>query len=421
MNSPVNRLVWRGVSQTLLLLLLLTAPVKAQVSQSFHLVSGKKKFVQLPFEWQSNLIILPIQINGSDTLNFILDTGISMTLLTDPDVAASLGLQYVRQVEIMGVGEGESLKALVAINNQILLPGVEATGQSIVALSEDILHLSGYVGMPIHGVFGFDLFRQFVVQIDFVRRVLTLHRPDRYEYRGRGEKIPITIEDAKPYMLAKAIWADNREVPIKVILDTGAGHALSLDVGSHAHIELPDKIVRAQLGRGLNGIINGSLGRLEKVQVGSFVLQNVITSFPDTNSVAAKLAKRINRQGNIGCELLRRFNVVFDYSRNYVVLRPNKRLFKMAFERDMSGLDIRAKGDNFRTYVIERVEDNSPAMMAGLMEGDEIISLNGQVASNLKLSEILKLLQKKEGKEIDIFVRRGVELIYTTFRLKRII
>jgi hypothetical protein len=229
----------------------------AQYNTSFHFTSTKRKSLHIPFELQSNLIIVPLCINGSDTLNFILDSGISMTLLTDPNIAASLGLKYIRKVQITGVGEGESLQALVAINNNIDLPGVAAKGQSIVALSDDVLHLSNYVGMPIHGVFGFDLFRHFVVKIDFNKKILTLYRPEKYEYKGKGEKIPITIEDAKPYLQAKAIWADNRSVPIKVILDTGAGHALSLEMGSHEEIQLPNKIVRSQLGRGLNGIITG--------------------------------------------------------------------------------------------------------------------------------------------------------------------
>ena len=421
MKPPYSFTLRRGVYLITFLFILLAESLWAQSSHNFHFTSTKRKLLRIPFELHSNLIILPLLINGSDTLNFILDSGISMTLLTDPLVAKALGLKYVRKVQITGVGHGESLEALVAINNSIALPGVEASGQSIVALSEDVLHLSNYVGMPIHGVFGFDLFRYFVVKIDFSNKLLTLYQPDKYEYKGKGEKIPITVEDAKPYLQAKAIWADNRSVPIKVILDTGAGHALSLDMGSHEEIQLPDKIVRAQLGRGLNGIISGSLGRLEKIQIGKFELENVITSFPDTNSAAAQIAKRVNRQGNIGCELLRRFDVIFDYSRNYVVLKPNKRLLRASFERDMSGMDLKAKGDNYRTFVIETLEEGSPADLAGLMEGDEIISINGVMASQLRLSEIYKMLQRKEGKEIRLFVKRGLQFVYTTFYLKRLI
>jgi hypothetical protein len=421
MKSRCNTIVLRGFNLLILLLSILSGYAQNQESYNFRFTSAKRKLVKIPFQWHSNLIIVPVTINNSDTLNFILDTGISMTLITDPGTADALNLHYVRKVDITGVGQGSSLEALVAINNKINLSGIQAKGQSLVALSEDVLHLSNYVGLPIHGVFGFDIFRHFVVKINFHQKVLTLYRPEEYEYKGKGEKIPISIEDAKPYLVAKAVWADNREVPIKVILDTGAGHALSLDIGTSEHIQLPDKIVRAQLGRGLNGIITGSLGRVEKLQIGKFELENVITSFPDTNSVAAQIAKRVNRQGNIGCELLRRFDVVFDYSRNYIVLKPNKRSFRASFERDMSGMDLRAKGDNFRTYIIDHIEKGSPADLAGVLEGDEIISINGQMANGLRLSEIYKLLQKKEGKEINLFLKRGNEFVFTSFQLKRMI
>ncbi|MDJ1466208.1 aspartyl protease family protein [Cytophagaceae bacterium DM2B3-1] len=393
----------------------------AQAQDVGFFFAEKRKCIVIPFKWHSNLIVIPVRINTSDTLNFILDTGISMNLLTDPEVAKKLNLRFVRKVNVTGAGQGSSLEAYVAINNQIYLPGIKAIGQNVVALSDDLLQLSSYVGIPIHGIFGFELFRHFVVKIDFRSRTLRLYQPEKYNYRGRGERIPIVIEDTKPYVYASAIYADNREIPIKVILDTGAGHALSLDLGTSEHIQLPDKIIRAQLGRGLNGIINGSLGRLEKVKIGNYELEQVITSFPDTNSLAMEMAKHLNRQGNIGCEFLKRFDVVFNYPQNYIILKPNKKSFKERFERDMSGLDVRATGSSFQKFVLEYIHPDSPADKAGLKKGDEIISLNSHMASDLHLSDVLKILQRGEGKWVKLFVRRENNFIYAEFRLKRMI
>jgi hypothetical protein len=180
----------------------------------------------------------------------------------------------------MGVGEGDPLKANIAINNRVTLPGIQARRpqhRGAFRGHSATVQLRGHAH-PRH------------LRLRTVQKLRGQNRlpgprdypvqADKYQYRGKGEKIPIVIEDTKPYLYAKATWADNREVPIKVILDTGAGHALSLDIGSHEHIQLPDKIIRAQLGRGLNGIITGSLGRLEKVKIGSYELQDVITSSP---------------------------------------------------------------------------------------------------------------------------------------------
>lgn len=396
--------------------------IQSAVAQDFGFgFTNRRRAVIIPFEWQSNLIVVPVSINNSDTLNFILDTGISMNMITDPDVARDLDLKYVRKVNVLGVGQGSALEARVSVGNRIRLPGVKAEGQNVVVLSEDMLQLSSYVGMPVHGIFGFELFRNFVVKIDFRTRQITLYKPETYRYRGRGQQIPIIIEDTKPYLYASATYADNREVPIKVILDTGAGHALSLDVDTRGDIQLPDKIIRAQLGRGLNGIIHGSLGRLEKVKIGTFELQHVITSFPDTNSLAGQVARNLKRQGNIGCELLKRFTVIFDYSRKHVILKPNRRFYREKFERDMSGMEIKAEGNDYRKFVISNIQANSPAEVAGLQEGDEILSLNDHVAADLRLSDVIKVLQRGEGKTVKMFVKRTNGLIYTEFKLKRMI
>ena len=419
MAASSASVLWRRSRMFLFLVLLI---IQSAVAQDFGFgFTNRRRAVIIPFEWQSNLIVVPVSINNSDTLNFILDTGISMNMITDPDVARDLDLKYVRKVNVLGVGQGSALEARVSVGNRIRLPGVKAEGQNVVVLSEDMLQLSSYVGMPVHGIFGFELFRNFVVKIDFRTRQITLYKPETYRYRGRGQQIPIVIEDTKPYLYASATYADNREVPIKVILDTGAGHALSLDVDTRGDIQLPDKIIRAQLGRGLNGIIHGSLGRLEKVKIGTFELQHVITSFPDTNSLAGQVARNLKRQGNIGCELLKRFTVIFDYSRKHVILKPNRRFYREKFERDMSGMEIKAEGNDYRKFVISNIQANSPAEVAGLQEGDEILSLNDHVAADLRLSDVIKVLQRGEGKTVKMFVKRTNGLIYTEFKLKRMI
>ncbi|MBC7922546.1 MAG: aspartyl protease family protein [Ferruginibacter sp.] len=419
---------WRpgAIPRGLLLLLvgswLFASGAGAQPIHGYHLFRNRKKVV-VPFELHSNLIIVPIRINNSDTLNFILDTGVSVTLVTDPKVGRSLGLVPVRKVKIAGAGSQGELTASVTLGATVRMHDIRADNIPLLILSEDILALSDYIGIPIHGVFGYDLFNRFVVNIDFEAKLVTFTLPERHRYRRarEGTKLPITIENTKPYLTAMAIVEDGKSVPIKVIVDTGAGHALSLDLGSHQQIHLPDKVVRSQLGRGLSGVINGSLGRLGRVKIGDFTLDNVVTSYPDSTSLYPNPARDGNRQGNLGCEMLRRFRVTFNYQDGYLALRPIRKRLKESFEHDMSGLELRARGANYRNYMIERVQSDSPAAAAGLMAGDEIMFFNGEPVREMPMNDIYKLLQKKEGKEIKLMVKRDNELIYTTFILRRII
>lgn len=387
-----------------------------------YFLSGNSKFTRIPFEMHANLIIVPVKVNDSDTLHFILDTGVSSVLITNPDAIKKQKLHFTRKVQLTGAGEGQALTASVAIGNTIEMSKMKATHQNMVVLDEDVLKLSEYVGVPIDGIFGYDVFNNFVVTIDFLHRELVLVRPESYKYRRKqGERYPIVIEDTKPYADVVALVEGGRELPIRVVIDTGAGHALLIDKTPTNKIQLPQKVLRAQLGRGLNGVINGSLGRIDKVRFGKYELENVLASFPDSVSFGVKLSARDERHGNIGCELLRRFKVTFNYADRYMILKPVKRRLKETFEHDMSGMEVRAKGEDFRRYYIDKIVEDSPAWEAGLQEGDEVLFINNKSSNDLIISEIYKILQKGEGKEISLLVRRNGSIQFVKFQLKRMI
>ena len=386
-------------------------------------IAGNRAWTRIPFQLHSNLIIVPVRINDSDTLQFILDTGVSNTIITDPSAFRKQPLRLTRKIKLSGAGEGSNLTASVAIDNTLIMGGLKASHHNLVILDEDILKLSEYVGTPVHGIFGYDIFANFVVNVDFQRREITVMNPKFYHYKKRkGDRYPITIQDTKAYTDALSVFDGEKSLPLRVVLDTGAGHALLLDRSrSTASMPLPVKIIRAQLGRGLNGVINGSMGRIQKVQFGRYQLDNILASFPDSVSFGMKLVDMPERQGNVGCELLRRFNVTFNYPDRYIVMKPIKRLMREGFEHDMSGLELKAKGEHFRTYYVAKIVDGSPADLAGVREGDELLFINNNSANELTISDIYKVLQKGEGKEVSMLVRRNGQIIIANFALKRLI
>jgi hypothetical protein len=386
-------------------------------------LAGNRSWTRIPFQLHSNLIIIPVRVNDSDTLQFILDTGVSNTIVTDPKAFKKTPVTLGRKVKLAGAGEGGSLTASVAIDNYLSTGGLRASHHNLVILDEDILKLSEYVGTPVHGIFGYEIFANFVVNIDFQRREITLMQPKKYRYHKRkGDRYPITIQDTKAYTDALAVFDGEKSLPLRVVLDTGAGHALLLDRSrSSAAMPIPERSIRAQLGRGLNGIIHGSMGRIQKIRFGRYELDNILASFPDSMAFGMKLVDMPERQGNVGCELLRRFHVTFNYPEKYVVLKPVKRLMRESFEHDMSGLELRAKGERYRNYYVDKIVENSPAYLAGLQEGDEVLFVNNSSVSDMTISDIYKVLQKGEGKEVSMLIRRNGQMIIATFALKRLI
>ncbi|RYU95978.1 aspartyl protease family protein [Emticicia agri] len=397
---------------------------KKDTRYGYHFKGKKQKFAKFPFDLHANLIVLKAALDDSDTLRFILDTGVTSTIVTDPKRALTLDVKYVRRVKITGAGEGGDLMANVSVGHTIRMGDIVATQQNIVVLDEDVLKLSEFLGVPIHGIFGHDIFSNFVVTIDFEHKMLSLTDPNKFKYkRSMGTIYPIVLTQSKPYTDAIAMVSnDNKEIPMRLVIDTGAGHALLLNASEKEPIQLPGKVMRANLGRGLNGEINGHIGRVDKIRMGTLEMKDILASFPDSLSFSMKFPPTTQgRQGSIGCELLRRFTVTLNYKDGYMILKPIKNRLKETFEHDMSGMDVRARGDNFNQYFVNKVIENSPAYDAGLREGDEIIFVNNQNVKDMAISEIYKILSRKEGKDVELFIRRKGELKFTSFKLRRMI
>jgi len=69
--------------------------------------------------------------------------------------------------------------------------------------------------------------------------------------------------------------------------------------------------------------------------------------------------------------------------------------------------------------LVSSVNPDSPAMTAGLREGDEIVSINGDVIDEISQSQALT--RANEGIPLDFVIRRGDELIKMTITPQKII
>ena len=399
-----------------LLLFFLLLSTLSQGQAKFQFDRPRKRVV-IPFEFHRNLIILPVFLNQKGPFNFMLDTGISLSLIIDPALRDSLQITEGRTVKVVGAGEEGGLEALISSGFEMKFAGVTAKNLTMAVLSEDVLFLSNYVGLPVHGILGYDLFSSFVVDINYSASSLTLYQPEAYKPRRRDKPIPISLEFQKPYVNAQGELNDSTSLPLKLVIDTGAGHGLSLETGSHPAIQIPAISLEAQLGRGLGGAINGSIGRIKSLQLDSYLLQNIITSFPDHDDVGAKL-EQVDRNGNIGNEILKRFRAIFDYQRRQLILRPN-RLYRQPFEHDMVGVHLVAEGSELRRYIIYRVEAGSPAEDAGLLPEDEIVSINLVPVSTMPITRIDQLFRSKDKQVLFVQINRKGQSFYTFITLRR--
>lgn len=390
----------------------------------FKLENDKTKVV-IPIEVVNNMIVVPVVLNNQAPLKFILDTGVRTTVLTQKTYSDVLGLTYSKEIVISGPGGEKIVDTFVTDNVTLDLPGVHGEGHSMLVLEKDYLELRNYLGAEVHGIIGYELFSRFIVQMDYHKQRLILYSPESFKKKRGYHEVNITIEDTKPFIKAETKFINSTELPVKLLMDTGASHGLVLDPKSDERILIPDKNLKSIIGRGLGGIINGRIGRIEALEIGDYTIDNIIANFPDPDNYSDKFYNNqqlptnntaVPRNGVLGGEVLSRFSVIFNFPAEKIYLRKNSS-YKNKFNYDMGGLTIKAKGARLRDYEITDLRDGSPGKLSGLRVGDMIVSINGESTASLDLNHVNGYFNSREGRRITMEVDRDGTRIKVEFRL----
>jgi hypothetical protein len=376
--------------------------------------------VELPFEYVNDFIILTVYFNEILPLKFIFDTGAEYTLITKKEITDLLQVDYRKKYPLLGADLTTELYAYLATGVRLRVADFAAINRSILVLEEDYFQFEEFAGINIQGIIGSDLFRRFVVQIDYRRQKIILIDPSKFEPPGsKYKKLDIEIYRHKPYIYAQTQMQNDSSFTAKLLLDSGASLPLLLYTDTNEAISIPPKVIRSNIAMGLGGFIEGYLGRIQEIQIDEFVLNDVVTNFQDL-MVDVDSLKLNDRNGIIGNRILNRFTVIIDYIREDVYLKPRSK-FNRKFKYDRSGMTIITSGKDLNVYSVTRVIPDSPADEAGVEPGDEIRAVNGWPALFLTLDGINRRMRKKVGKKIRLILRRDDEKMKVNFRLRDLI
>ncbi|MCH7407929.1 aspartyl protease family protein [Belliella sp. DSM 111904] len=405
--------------------LMISAVASAQLP-GFFMKEDKKK-VTVKFLSDNNLIIIPISINGSEPLNFILDTGIRSNILFSKKIGDELGLQYSRKLNLVGADGKTVLTASVSISNSLDMENILGQYQTVLVLDEDFFELEKLTGVPIYGVVGYEFFKNNPIKVNYDQSQLTFYKQNRLKWRPIGfRKTPLKIENSKPYIQSDITQVLGEKLDAKLLIDTGANHGLLLNSETSSIIRIPPNHLESDLGRSLGGDLYGLVGRSKRLNINGLKFHNLITSFPEESDFSY-IIKESGRQGSLGSEILCRMEMIFDYQRERLLYRRSAS-FSNSFEFDMSGITPKQLSLESGRIYIAKIRDSSPASSAGLQEFDEIIKINNVPIDFWKLSEIIKYFKSEAGREIKITILRpdsndnsNVKELNFTFKLRRMI
>lgn len=347
--------------------------------------------VQIP-----HLIFVSVKVKNSEPLRFILDSASTWSFL-DSGLATTLGLKTEGQRSLEGAGEN-SFNVQFAHDIPLDISGVR--------LDIKDLAITSLSNKPYKGLLGADLFKQFVVEIDYQKQVVNLFEPRNFKYVGSGEILPLKLRDNIPEITA-SITTTAHPTTIKALLDvdTGASQTILLArpfVEANQLLASTTGMLRIGAG-GLGGGSSYLLGRTKSFKLGRYIFKDWLAGFWQDQRGAGAAT---DRDGVLGNGVLKRFKVIFDYSRQRLILEPND-LINVPFDYDWCGFNIVADGKNFR---IDRVLPGTQAQDGGLQTGDLILSVDGKLLSTLKLAELRRLF-KQDGREHLLKIKRNVRLM----------
>jgi hypothetical protein len=257
-----------------------------------------------------------------------------------------------------------------------------------------------------------------VVEIDYSARLLRISDPAKFAPPKSGTKLPLTFHQNLPYVKATVEVPGRKPIAGEFVLDAGAGSALTLSsdvVEREKLLEAVPKTLRSR-GGGVGGQRENRVGRVDRLRLGGYALERPVTVFQLPGPGAISAAGTV---GNIGAEVLRRFDVTFDYAHKRLWLSPNAALAE-PYEADMAGFVAQVLPDSTRAMQVLWLQDGSPATDAGLAAGDVIEAVDGRSIQDLTPVAVREMFRKPE-KAYRLTVRRGEARRDVTITTRRLI
>jgi hypothetical protein len=348
----------------------------------------------IPFSLRDGMIVVDVSIDGAPPLPFVLDSG-AFNVVT-PRAAAQLHLREQGTVTVDGVGNQEVTAHMAVVPNyQVGQAQLLDQRFAVLSLPAGVTD-QGEEQPAIAGLLGYELFRRFIVRVDYERRELTLWWPNAGPSDVAGAQVPL-IFDGRDCFISAAV--DGQAGLFRV--DTGDDGALTLFgqfyLDHRPALELPGL---RSFQDGVGGSVPTLLTRIQSLSIGPYTLVRPLTQLHFARAGAFASA---NVAGNLGVQVLRNFVLTFDYPDQKLYLTKSDQ-FGAPTPYNRSGLLLYVDTDGQIT--VQAVTPSSPAALAGIQRRDRLMAVDGQSATAGHFAQIAELLSRSAGTPLTLDIMR---------------
>jgi hypothetical protein len=273
--------------------------------------------VRIPFATSGGHIYVPVTINGTKTLRFILDSGASANVV-DATAVASLSLPVAGKIPVRGIGgyvEAGVVKTdSLSVGNLVLLSQVAATLDLATVGSSPI------ADEPFGGILGYDFLSRFPVLVDFSSKTLTVYDRQTFRPAEGGTEVRFHLTSRVPTVRATIAGVSG-----DFIVDLGNSGDLMIHSEFLAASGVESRLVDMREATsvtvgGVGGEVAGRMAVAPEFVCGGLTLRDVPVRLAASSS---GLSGSAELAGNIGLHILREYRVLFDYTGSRLILYSN--------------------------------------------------------------------------------------------------
>jgi predicted aspartyl protease len=262
--------------------------------------------VRLPVRFVNGLAVVRV-IVGRGAYDFLLDSG-AAGILIDPSVVEQQGFERYGQRLGSTLGTFPETTTIVP---QMTIGGLRM--RNIVAR---VVTVPFHVDDRTHvvGLLGFDFFADAVVHLNLSKNLAEAIAPERFVRPSDTAAVSLGLDDKTPAVRMRAGSGIGR-----VVLDTGANRSIFETAFADRGDFSPERLAATMHLRGMGGYANAESTRIATIEIGGIVTRDA------TADVSNADLGTDDSDGVMGTDLMRAYDVWFDYRANAVYLRKPKR------------------------------------------------------------------------------------------------
>ncbi len=278
-----------------------------------------------------------------------------------------------------------------------------------------VMDLQKIIGCGVDGMFGMEFMRGRKVEFNYADGYMRILSQDE--------------QPAEGYTCVKCKWLDNRQarmvMPISLkindkvsfdgnfLVDMGSSGSISLNSSLAAKLKLNRVLTDVKKKIYDTGGVGGSrtdyIFKAKQVSVGG---NNLLDMRLDYSGNTQGMMAEDSFDGLVGNGLLEHFDVIIDFAKGEIWLRPNKNFNATA--KHYSGMTLTPQSD---CWIVNGLIEGGNAHRAGVQRGDVIISINGLSREKINSKQLKKLGLSAEDWEV--VVRRNNTTTEITFKKEK--